>query len=61
MTVKLLALALCATLALVVGLVAGIVAFANGARPAGAVLTGGAAAAIWMPIALSVAGALGGL
>ncbi|WP_261565765.1 hypothetical protein [Frankia gtarii] len=38
-----LVVALCITLVLVVGLVAGVLAFANGSRPAGAALVAGGA------------------
>jgi ABC-type dipeptide/oligopeptide/nickel transport system permease component len=58
--VKLLVLALCVAASVIVGLAAGILSAVNGTRPAGAVLAGGAAATVAMPVALSVAGALGG-
>jgi hypothetical protein len=58
--IRALAVALCAATALIVGLAAGILAFANGTRPAGAALAGGGAFVVTMPVALSVAAVLGG-
>jgi hypothetical protein len=58
--VKLLAVALCLAVAIIAGLVAGILAFVNGSRPAGAVLAGGGAFIVVLPTALTVASTLGG-
>jgi hypothetical protein len=56
--VRVLVVALCLTSALIAGLIAGILAFANGVRPAGAVLAGGGAFFVALPVALNVADAL---
>jgi hypothetical protein len=45
--------------ALIVGLTAGLLAVVNGTRPAGAALAGGGAFFVALPVALSVAAALG--
>jgi len=58
---KLLVVALCATISLVAGLAAGILTALNGSRPAGAVLAGGGAFLATLPVALAVAQTLGGL
>jgi hypothetical protein len=59
--VRVLVVALCAAVSLNVALVTGILARLNDARPAGAVLTGIGMFAVWLPMSLGVAAALGGL
>jgi hypothetical protein len=57
--IRVLVVALCTTVALIVGLTAGLLAVVNGTRPAGAALAGGGAFFVALPVALSVAAALG--
>ena len=57
--IRVLTVALCTMAALIVGLTGGILAVANGTRPAGAALAGGGAFIVALPAALSVAAALG--
>lgn len=58
---KVLVVGMCITISLVVSLLGGILAVANGVLSAGAILTGGGAFFVAVPATLSVANALGGL
>ncbi|ORT50896.1 hypothetical protein [Frankia sp. KB5] len=59
--VKPLEVGLCLAVAMIAGLVAGILAAMNGSRPAGAVLAGGGAFIVVLPTVLTIASTLGGL
>ncbi|MCM3886659.1 hypothetical protein [Frankia sp. R82] len=55
-----LVVALCLSLSMIIGLLAGILAFANGTRLAGAMLAAGSAFLLGLPVTLSVATTLEG-
>jgi hypothetical protein len=57
--IRVLTVVLCAALAVIAGLIAGILTFAGGTGLAGSFLAGGGALVIVLPVALTVAEKLG--